>query len=94
MQVMRMRTVYSRASCTLICIASAEWIQEEEVGNECVNLLFNFAQDCVAQIQGDTADNKRLCEKFADTDMDVRIKIGLALMYVLLLPYWSRVWVV
>ena len=94
MQVMRIRTIYSRASCTLICVASAEWIQKEEDRNECVNLLFNFAQDCVAQIQGDATDNKWFCEKFAGIDTDVRIKIGLALTYVLLLPYWSRVWVI
>jgi hypothetical protein len=90
-QVMRMCTIYSRASCALICLSPEDRMKDDM--DESLTLLFNFAQDCVPKIQGETIDNKRICEKFSGIDLDVRLKIGLALFFVLFLPYWMRVWV-
>lgn len=90
-QVMRLCTIYSRASCALICLSLEDRMKDDI--DESLSLLFNFAQDCVPKIQGEAIDNKRICEKFSGIDLDARLKIGLGLFFVFLLPYWMRVWV-
>jgi hypothetical protein len=90
-QVMRMSTIYSKASYTLICLGSPSSIKHRDA--ESVSRLFEFAQDCVPKLQGEAIDNERIREKLLGIDLDTRLKIGLGLFFVLLLPYWLRVWV-
>jgi len=91
-QVKRMHSIYSRAACTLVCVAPAQSIEGH--GDDCVNALFGFVEGCLTESHGEVIDNKKVCERWTNNDMDLRIKIGLGLTFILFLPYWHRVWVV